>query len=71
MWCGRGQRLLQTQAFTAAATYHKIDQDDLTGAVSKEARRHMSRQAHVTSSRSFAYAEARLRNDHVLRPSTE
>jgi len=26
----------RTQAFTAAATYHKIDQDDLTGAVSKE-----------------------------------
>jgi CO dehydrogenase/acetyl-CoA synthase gamma subunit (corrinoid Fe-S protein) len=26
----------RTQAFTAAAIYHKIDQDDLTGAVSKE-----------------------------------
>ena len=25
----------RTQAFMAAATYHKIDQDDLTGAVSK------------------------------------
>jgi len=26
----------RTQAFAAAATYHKIDQDDLTGSVSKE-----------------------------------
>lgn len=27
----------RTQAFTAAATYHKIDQDDLTGAITKDA----------------------------------
>ena len=26
----------RTQAFAAAATYHKVDQNDLTGAVSKE-----------------------------------
>ena len=27
----------RTQAFTAAAKYHKADQDDLTGAITKEA----------------------------------
>lgn len=27
----------RTQAFTAAATYHKIDGDDLTGAITKDA----------------------------------
>ena len=26
----------QTQAFTAAAKYHKVDQDDLTGAFTKD-----------------------------------
>src|SRR4249920_2766500 len=27
----------RTQAFTAAAKYHKVDQDDLTGAITKDA----------------------------------